>query len=163
MSAMGSWRGDSDVGRLIQMGDLDELVEAAREAFTRVHRTVFVGEPAANPRLPVDVLGAAMVVDTPTLVLLTPWTLNGLFILPDQSTPEVLTVAGRARPVFAADLEPLGPYLSVNLVSDVSAWHSPEQGRLIARSFVAPFRAAVQQLRSGGPAAEPSAPSSAQP
>lgn len=117
-------------------------------AFTTVHRTVFLGDPAANPRLPVDVLEPALVADTPTLVLLTPWTLNGLLFPPDDAFPEQISVAERLRPVFVAELPPLGRYRSVNLVGDVSRYETPEQARTIARSWAAPFQAAVRAARA---------------
>lgn len=138
------------------MRDLDELAAAVLAAFTRVHREVFIGDPAANPRLPVDVLEPLVVEGMPTMVLLTPWTLNGLFFPVDGVAPEQLTVAGRPRPVFAAELDHVGPYYSVNLVPDVSGLPSPERGRALARACAAPFQEAVRQL---GTAAEIKAPS----
>ena len=130
------------------MRELGQLAAATLEAFTRVHRAAFLGDPAANPRLPVDVLAPATVVDTPTLVLLTPWTLNGLLFPPDDDVPDVLVVAGRARPVHSAEVDGLGGYRSVNLVADVSRWRGPEQARTVARSWVEPFRAAVAEARA---------------
>lgn len=127
---------------------LGDLAERAMTAFTTVHRTVFLGDPAANPRLPVDVLEPALVVDTPTLVLLTPWTLNGLLFPPDDAFPEQLSIAERPRPVFTAELAPLGRYRSVNLVGDVSKYETPEQARTIARSWAPPFHAAVRAARA---------------
>lgn len=130
------------------MREVGQVAAATLEAFTRVHRTVFLGDPAANPRLPVDVLAPATVVDTPTLVLLTPWTLNGLLFPPDDDVPTVLVVAGRARRVHSAEVDGLGGYRSVNLVADVSRWRGPEQARTVARSWVEPFRAAVAEARA---------------
>jgi hypothetical protein len=139
------------------MRDIHELSAAVLASFTRVHREVFLGDPAANPRLPVDVIEPLAVEDVPTMVLLTPWTLNGLFFPPDGVAPDQLTVAGRARPVFAAELEPVGRYLSVNLVPDVRGLPSPERGRTLAQACAAPFQEAVRQLYTPAVAAAPSA------
>lgn len=125
------------------VSDLDDLVRRALEAFRDVQRRSFAGDSAANPKLPVEALCPAVVAGMPTLVLITPWTLNGL-VFPVGEFPDELVVAGRPRPVFAGDVAPLGPYRSVGLVPDVSRLTRPEQARTLARSFAAPFHDAVR-------------------
>lgn len=125
--------------------NLDELARRALTAYTAVYRNAFMGDPAANPRLTVEVLGAGTVGGCPTLVVVTPWTMNGLIFPPDGTFPGELSVAGRRRPVYVTELEPLGSYHSVNLVSDVSQLHGPEGARNLARSWVEPFRTAVEE------------------
>jgi hypothetical protein len=131
--------------------DLQWLAEHALTAFAAVHRRVFAGDPAANPRLVVEVTEAAMAGDTATLVIITPWTLNGLLFSPDDIFPDELSIADRPQPVFITELEPLGRFRSVNLVSDVSGLPGPERARSLARSWAGPFRMAVEAARAAAP------------
>ncbi len=85
--------------------------------------------------------------DTPTFVLVTPWTLNGLAFPPDGVVPRRLTIAGREACVFAGEIVGLGPYRSVTLVPDVSRIPSPAHARKIARAMGKAFRAAVERAR----------------
>lgn len=125
------------------------LADLAEAAFAGVHRRVFAGDPAANPRLPVEVAASATAGDTRTLVLITPWTLNGLIFCPDDDFPAELSIAGLPpRAVYATELEPLGRFRSVNLVPDVSGLPDPERARSLAASWAEPFRAAVEAART---------------
>ena len=65
------------------MAALADLAARVLAHFEGVHADVFRGDPAANPRLKVEVLDPEMAGDTPTLVLITPWTLNGMAFPPD--------------------------------------------------------------------------------
>ncbi len=137
----------------------DELAAVASRTaavFDEIHQRVFLGDPAANPRLKVEVIDASMVEDTPTIVLVTPWTLNGLTFPPDGSLGEELVIAGRRVPVFANDLPELGHYLSVNLAPDVSGLASPKAARELAASLVGPFHQAVAAARRPQELANPS-------
>jgi hypothetical protein len=125
------------------MIDLDLLSIRATAAFTEVHRTAFVGDPAANPRLGVEVVEAVRVLDTPTLVLVAPWTLNGLIFPTRDGFPHELEIAGQTRPVFEVNLPPLGRFLSVNLVSNLWGLRDQRRARALARSWATPFRDAV--------------------
>lgn len=136
--------------------DLDALALRTQEVFARIHRDVFLGDPAANPRLHVEVVDPELVVDTPTLVLVTPWTLNGLLFPPDEDVAGDLTVGGRRLPVFRHELPELGPYRLVNLVGDVSQLANPGAARHAARVFGPPFREAVAQARDRGGVTDPS-------
>ena len=80
---------------------------------------------------------------SPTLVLITPWTLNGMVFGDVADFPSVLTVGAREYPVFKNSLQDLGPYQSVNLVPDVSGLEDQEAARKAARAYVQPFRDAV--------------------
>jgi len=122
------------------------LAAAAYAAYERVNVEAFRGDPVANPRLVVEVIATDLVAGWPALVLLTPWTLNGLIFPGDAAASEIpqsLEIAGTPRPVFLITMPDLPRHASVNLVGDVSRWSSPEQARTVARSFVAPFMAAV--------------------
>lgn len=130
------------------MIDTQELAYLTSKRFNRVYEEVFQGEPAANEALEVEVLGSAMAGDTPVLVLITPWTLNGLAFPPDDRFPNVLVVNKRRCPVFSHELVDLGPYRVVNLVSDVSGLANQNAARHIAAGFIEPFRVAVERARS---------------
>lgn len=92
-------------------------------------------------------LGFETVGDTPTLVLVTPWTLNGLAFPPDERFPDSLTIGKRSYTVFQNDIEALGAYFSVNLMGDVSTLKSPEAARVVAGQLGDPFRRAVAKAR----------------
>ncbi|MFI7545184.1 [NiFe]-hydrogenase assembly chaperone HybE [Actinoplanes sp. NPDC049599] len=124
----------------------DVLVAQVRAAFERVHRAVFLGDPVANARLSVDVVDVDVVHDAPTLVLVlvTPWTVNGLIFTPDDAFPEALEIAGRRRPVFRVELTGLATFRSVNLPVDTAALRSMAQARTLARSWVPPLHQAIR-------------------
>ena len=131
----------------MRVGRLDELVADVRAAFERVHREQFLADPVANPRLAVDVVDSAVVEDTPAVVLLTPWTVNGLAFPPDDRFPEALEIAGRRRPVFRITMQELGAFRSVNLPLDPAGLSGMAQARRLARSWAAPFQDAVAAAR----------------
>ena len=122
---------------------LEDLVARAGEAFRGVQERVFSGDPSLNPRLRVEPVEPAWVEGVPTLVLITPWTLNGL-TFPLGAGPDELMVAAVPRRAYRGDVAPLGVYWSVNLVPDVSQLTSPGQARRLAASFADPFREAVR-------------------
>ena len=136
--------------------DAVELAERVQEHFERVEREVFRGDPAANARLKVEVLDPELVGDIPTLVLVTPWTLNGMAFPPNEHLPGELTLGKRRYPVFCNELEDLGHYCSVNLVSDVSNLQSPDAARGVGRPLGALFRQAVAAFIDAGSVADPS-------
>jgi hypothetical protein len=132
------------------MTDLDDLARRVYDHFEGVHREIFRGDPAANPKLKVEVLDPEMVGDTPTLVLVTPWTLNGMAFPPDARFPDSLAVNTKVLPVFRNELDGIGAYVSVNLVADVSTLQSPDAARGVGRSLGAGFRTAVEEARQIG-------------
>jgi hypothetical protein len=135
------------------MNSLDDLAAAVRAAFERVHREQFLGDRAANPRLAVDVTDAAMLEDTPAVVLSTPWTINGLAFPPDDTFPQELDIAARRRPVFRVDMPEIGVFRSVNLPLDAASLRGMDQARTLARSWAAHFHDAVRTARRADPAA----------
>lgn len=122
----------------------DELVAQVRTAFERVHRAVFLGDPAANARLSVDVVDIDVVHDMPTLVLVTPWTVNGLVFPPDDVFPDTLEIAGRRRPVFRVELAGLAACRSVNLPVETATLRGMAQARTLARSWIPPLHQAIR-------------------
>lgn len=126
----------------------ESLARKAVAAFTGVHRAVFLGDPAANPRLWVEVIDPVLVADTPTLVLITPWTLGGLFFPPDDVAPDTLEFSYRPHRVHRAELAVLGPYRSVNLLSEVANLPDQTQAHRLARMLGHPFRTAVAAVRT---------------
>lgn len=125
----------------------DEKADRVLERFRRVHDEVFRGDPAANGSLEVEVLGAALAGDIPVVMLITPWTLNGLAFPADDRFPEHLVVNARRYPVFAHELDEVGSYRSVNLVPDVSNLRSQDEARRLASELAEPFRNAVARAR----------------
>ena len=125
------------------------------EYFERVHREVFVGDRASNPNLAVEVLESIEVSGVPTLVLITPWTLNGMVFGDLGDFPTSLTVGAKEYPVFANTIEELGSYQSVNLVPDVSNLESQEAARRTARAYAQPFWSAVAQALEEVQVADP--------
>ncbi|WIY00498.1 [NiFe]-hydrogenase assembly chaperone HybE [Amycolatopsis mongoliensis] len=130
------------------MDPLDGLTDQVRRAFDRISREKFRGDPVANPRLTVDVLGAAVVAGVPTMVVLTPWTITGLAFPPDDVFPSVLEIAGRPRPVYRLEVAGLGTVRSVTLPTETAALRGMAQARDLARSWVEPFRLAVRAARA---------------
>lgn len=135
------------------MNQADDLAARVCRAFERVHREQFRGDRAANPRLRVEVIEAAAVADTPTVVLITPWTINGLAFPPGGEFPATLELAGRRRPVFGVGMDELGVFRSVNLPVETSGLHSMDQARTLARSWAGHFQDAVRAARHAEPAA----------
>jgi len=129
------------------MNPLDDVAVGVRQAFERVHREQFLGDRAANPRLTVDVIDAATVDDTPAVVLITPWTVNGLAFPPADEFPEVLEIAARRRPVFRVELPELGAFRSVNLPMEAASLRDMDQARTLARSWAVHFHDAVRTAR----------------
>jgi hypothetical protein len=122
---------------------LEDLVDRAAEAFRGVLERVFADDPAANSRLAVEAVEPQVVDGVPTLVLITPWAINGL-LFPFGEGPSELTVAGAVRRAFRGDVAPLGVYWSVSLVPDVSRLNGQRQARTLGTSFAVPFRDSVR-------------------
>jgi hypothetical protein len=123
---------------------LDDLSVRANQAFVRVQERVFADDPDINSRLMVQAVEAEEVEGVPTLVLITPWVMNGLFFPFRDEGPRWLVIAGATRRVHRGDVSPLGIYRCVNLVPDVSRMAGPAQARALAHSYGQPFREAVR-------------------
>ena len=134
----------------------DERANQVLTRFRRIHDEVFRGDSAENAALEVEVLGADTAGDTPIVILITPWTLNGLAFPADGRFPEQLIVNKRNHRVFTHELDGLGPYRSVNLVSDVSSLANQDDARRLAEEVAEPFRVAVAQAREVADVANPS-------
>jgi hypothetical protein len=129
---------------------LEELTARATEAFEGVLERVFGDDPTVNSRLGVEAVEPQVVSgSTATLVLITPWMINGL-LFPPAEGPADLVIAGSLRRAYRGDVSPLGAYWSVNLVPDVSRLSGPRQARTLASSFAGPFRQAVRDWLAGG-------------
>jgi hypothetical protein len=121
------------------------LSDQVLAAFRHVHQTVFAGDPAANPAL--AVAGMLLAADTPTIVLLTPWTLNGLALPPDRQLPARREIGGASRPIFRNHLAGLGEYRSANLIPDVSGIATPAEALRLALSMAGPWRDLISTPR----------------
>lgn len=125
--------------------DLASLAALTADTFTRIHEEEFLGDPVANSRLRVEVVAPEMVGEAATMVLVTPWTLNGMIFCDDRPFPTALDLDARKLPVFENTLEPIGRYRSVNLLSDVSTLDGPAAARRVAESLAPLFRSAVRR------------------
>lgn len=135
-----------------------ERAAAVLAAFTEIHDRVFRGDPAANPRLRVEVVGAAIAADTPVLVLVTPWTINGLAFPPDGEFPDRLELAGKKYPVWSHELDGVGPYRMLGLLGSVACLQNPAEARELASAMAEPFRRAVEAVRLGRSAGDAGVP-----
>ena len=138
------------------MSDLEQLATSTRLAFEDVRRRSAAGEPKWNPNLMVEVLEPAMVGQTPTLVLIAPWTISGLMFLADGAALPELTVGKRRFAVRVDSIDTIGTYASVNLVPDVSGLADQEDARHAATALALPFRKAVARALQERTVADPS-------
>ena len=114
-----------------------------------------MGDPLLNPKLKVEVVAEAMAGDTPSLVLITPWTINGMAFPPDGTLPDTLMIGGRAYPVFMADIEGIGLTHSVNLAATVATMSSHEGARSAALAVAGPFQEALARAREAAQVTDP--------
>jgi hypothetical protein len=68
--------------------------ERIRRVFARIHGPAFDAETELSTGIEVDVVDAGIALDTPTFILLTPWTINGLAFPPDGSFPVAIEIDG---------------------------------------------------------------------
>ncbi len=137
------------------MSDLAQLATSIRLAFEEVHRRSSSGDPNWNPNLIVEVLEPAMVEQTPTLILITPWTISGLMFLADGTGIPELTVGKRRFAVGVDTIGTIGTYASVNLVPDVSGLADQEDARHAAVALALPFQQAVARALQERSVADP--------
>lgn len=124
-----------------------DLASRVRQAFERLHGSVFLLDPTTDPKLTVEVVDAAMAGDTPRLILITPWTLNALAFPPDDRFPPTIRVSGREYAAYPIELPDVGPYRSVMLAPDLSPFPSAVHARKTARVMAPLFREAVEKAR----------------
>jgi [NiFe]-hydrogenase assembly, chaperone, HybE len=137
------------------MLDLD-LASRVGQAFERIHHSVFLLDPTTNPKLKVEVVDAGMAGDTPTLIVITPWTLSALAFPPDDRFPPTIEMSGREYAAYPIELPEVGQYRSVNLAPDVSRLPSAAHARKVARLMAPIFRDAVEKVRRDVTARDPS-------
>jgi len=133
-----------------------DLAGRVGQAFERIHHSVFLLDPTANPKLTVEVVDAGMAGDTPTLILITPWTLSALAFPPDDRFPPTIEMSGRDYAAYPIELPEVGPYRSVNLAPDVSRLPSAAHARKVARTMAPLFREAVEKARRDVTVRDPS-------
>jgi NiFe hydrogenase assembly chaperone HybE-like protein len=118
-----------------------------RRVFEEIHRTAFQLDPPSNPHLGIEVLDSGVAYDTPTFVLITPWTLNGLAFPPDDRFPETLEIAAKPHRAYPIEVPALGRHRAVNLVPDVSTLPTSAYARAVAEAMAPAFRVAVAKAR----------------
>lgn len=124
------------------------LARRIRRVFAAIHGPAFDAASELSTGIEVEVFDAGLAFDTPTYILLTPWTINGLAFPPDDDFPSGLAVDSRVRVVYAILDSPLGPYRAVNLTPLGSHFPSPAHARKVARDFAPMFRRAVEETRA---------------
>lgn len=122
--------------------------EQIRRVFARIHGPAFDADTELSTGIEVGVIEAGIALDTPTFILLTPWTINGLAFPPDQGFPVAIEVDGATRPVYSIQLSELGPYYAVNLAPFGSHFPSAVHARHFAERAAPKFRRAVEEARA---------------
>lgn len=115
--------------------------------FERVYRDVFAGDVASNPNLEVEVVDASMALDTPTVILIAPWTLCGLASPPDGELPNRLKIGHQHYPTLQNEVEEIGRYWSTILIPDVTGYLDQSSAREDALAFAEKYRTAVEKVR----------------
>jgi hypothetical protein len=126
---------------------VEVFADQVRVYFEQVHQEVFADDPASNPCMSVEVIGAATAKDTPVVILIAPWTLCGLALPPDGRLVSTLRVGHSHYPALVNEVDKIGSYWSVMLVPDVSGYTSQEEARHKAQSLAEPFCQAVEKAR----------------
>jgi hypothetical protein len=119
-----------------------------REVFARIHGPAFDAETELSTGIEVEVIDAGIALDTPTFILLTPWTINGLAFPPDRRFPTAIEVDGTIHPVYSIERSKLGPYLAVNLAPLGSHFPSAAHALHFAERAGPRFRQAVREARA---------------
>ena len=121
--------------------------EQIRTVFAKIHGPAFDADTELSTGIEVDVIDAGIALDTPTFILLTPWTINGLAFPPDRSFPAAIEVDGGIHPVYSIERSKLGPYRAVNLAPIGSHFPSSVHARHFAERAAPKFRRAVEEAR----------------
>lgn len=112
-----------------------------RQVFTAIHGSGWEGARD------VEVIDAGVAYDTPTFVLITPLTIDGLAFPPDHEFPGGLQIDGEIRLVYSVRTSDLGPYRSVNLAPVGSHFPSPAHALKTAERLAPEFCRAVRGAR----------------
>jgi hypothetical protein len=122
--------------------------ERIRRVFAKIHGPAFDADTELSTGIEVDVIDAGIALDTPTFILLTPWTINGLAFPPDRSFPVGIEIDGATHPVNAIERSKLGPYRAVNLAPLGSHFPSAAHARHFAERAAPRFRRVVAEARA---------------
>jgi hypothetical protein len=122
--------------------------ERVRSVFARIHGPAFDADTELSTGIEVDVIDAGIALDTPTFILLTPWTINGLAFPPDRNFPVALEIDGATQPVYSVERSNLGPYRAVILAALGSHFPSATHARHFAERAAPKFRRAVEEARA---------------
>lgn len=124
------------------------LADRIRRVFTAIHGPAFGAHTEVSGVTEVEVIDAGVALDTPTYILLTPWTINGLAFAPDDDFPSGLEIDGQVHVVYSIQHSDLGPYRAVNLAPLGSHFPSAAHARRFAELSAARFRRAVEEARA---------------
>ena len=119
-----------------------------RGVFADIHGPAFDADTELSTGIEVDVIDAGVALDTPTFILLTPWTINGLAFPPDDSFPVAIEIDGATHPVYSIVRSELGPYRAVNLAPLGSHFPSATHAHHFAERAAPRFRKAVAEARA---------------
>ena len=122
--------------------------EQIRSVFARIHGPAFDADTELSTGIEVDVIDAGIALDTPTFILLTPWTINGLAFPPDHSFPVAIEIDRATHPVYSISHSKLGPYRAVNLAPLGSHFPSAVHAHHFAEVAAPKFRRAVAEARA---------------
>ncbi len=127
----------------------DTLCERAEECFRRIYTEQFAELFTGVTPLKVEALEPLTAEDSIVLVVITPWMISGLLFLPDDRFPDYLTIGSRKVRVLVNEIEELGRYRSVSLVSDMSrvAGFSQTEARSTAIELADALVHAVEKAR----------------
>jgi hypothetical protein len=115
--------------------------DRSRQVFTAIHGAGWEGARD------VEVIDAGVAYDTPTFVLITPLTIDGLAFPPDPEFPGGLDIDGEIRVVHSVRTSDLGPYRAVNLAPVGSHFPSPAHALKTAERVAPEFSRAVRGAR----------------
>lgn len=127
---------------------LEAIAQSVAGYFEKIARDVFEGDPASNPNLKVEVLGAADALDTPVMIVIAPWTVMGMAFPPDGRLPTELRIDHRHYAVLANEVEAIGPYHSVLLIPDVSDYQDQKAVREDALALLPGLQRAIERWRN---------------
>lgn len=123
------------------------LIRRAQASFEATGHVVCPAHGARNRRLAVDIVDSGPADDGQTFVVVLPWAMKGVIVLPDEHFPREIVLGGRRQPVQRQFVPGLGVVRTVELVSDVTPLASQSHARKIARTIGVPFRNAVVDAR----------------
>lgn len=126
----------------------EALVQSVEGYFQRIEREVFEGDPASNPNLTVEVMGADVALDTPVMIVITPWTVMAMAFPPDGRLPAELRIDHRHYPVLANAVDAIGRYHSVLLIPDVSDYRDQTAVRDDAKALITGLLGAIEGWRN---------------